>query len=175
MKKLRDVETPLANFFASGVLALGAKLGPLLWQLPPQLGYDAERMEAFFALLPRSTGGGRRLAGGTTSGDRPGVDPAAERRARSGTPSRCGTRASPSDAFTEQLRRHGVALVVADTAGKWPLLEERPPTSCYVRLHGDASSTSAATPSTRSTTGRPDAAAGTPTATGTSSSTSTTT
>src|SRR5690348_15973728 len=37
MKKLRDVETPLANFFASGVLALGHKLGPFLWQLPPNL------------------------------------------------------------------------------------------------------------------------------------------
>src|SRR4051794_30264106 len=32
MKKLRDVEAPLANFFASGVLALGEKLGPILWQ-----------------------------------------------------------------------------------------------------------------------------------------------
>ena len=31
MKKLRDVETPLANFLASGVLALGDKLGPMLW------------------------------------------------------------------------------------------------------------------------------------------------
>src|ERR1051325_9376770 len=35
MKKLRDPETPLANFFASGVLALEDMLGPVLWQLPP--------------------------------------------------------------------------------------------------------------------------------------------
>ena len=44
MKKLADVETPLANFFASGPLALGPKLGPVLWQLPPTLGFDADRM-----------------------------------------------------------------------------------------------------------------------------------
>src|SRR5579875_701430 len=56
MKKLAGVETPLANFFASGVLALRDKLGPILWQLPPSLGFDPERLAAFFALLPRSTG-----------------------------------------------------------------------------------------------------------------------
>ena len=48
MKKLNDVETPLANFLASGVLALGDKLGPLLWQLPPMLGFDEDRLTTFF-------------------------------------------------------------------------------------------------------------------------------
>ena len=56
MKKLADVATPLANFFASGVLALRAKLGPCLWQLPPSLGFDTARLATFFAQLPRSTG-----------------------------------------------------------------------------------------------------------------------
>ena len=56
MKKLRDVDTPLANFFASGVLALREKQGPVLWQLPPNLVFNADRLAAFFALLPRSTG-----------------------------------------------------------------------------------------------------------------------
>ena len=62
MKKLAGVEAPLANFFASGVLALGAKLGPVLWQLPPTLGYDPERLAGFFAQLPRSTGAAAELA-----------------------------------------------------------------------------------------------------------------
>src|SRR5687768_11417282 len=35
IRRLREVETPLANFFASGPLELGEKLGPFLWQLPP--------------------------------------------------------------------------------------------------------------------------------------------
>src|SRR2546430_1610563 len=37
MKKLKDVQIPLANFFASGLLCLREKLGPILWQLPPNL------------------------------------------------------------------------------------------------------------------------------------------
>jgi uncharacterized protein YecE (DUF72 family) len=55
MKKLREVETPLANFFASGVLCLGEKLGPILWQFPPNFGWNQERFSQFFDLLPRNT------------------------------------------------------------------------------------------------------------------------
>src|SRR3954470_9105225 len=64
MKKLADVETPLANFFASGVLALGEKLGPILWQLPPSLGLDAGRLERFFGQLPRDTEAVAKIARG---------------------------------------------------------------------------------------------------------------
>lgn len=138
MKKLRDVETPLANFFASGMLALGAKLGPLLWQLPPNVPFDADRLAAFFALLPRSTTEAsllaqqhdERLAGRawtSTDSDRP-VRHALEVR-------------HPSyrhPALVELLRAHGVALVVADTAGRWPYLEDVTAEFVYVRLHGDA-------------------------------------
>ena len=40
MKRLKDVEAPLANFFASGVLGLDNTLGPILWQLPATFAYD---------------------------------------------------------------------------------------------------------------------------------------
>jgi len=40
LKRLRDIDAPLANFLASGLLALGEKLGPVLWQLPPNLAFD---------------------------------------------------------------------------------------------------------------------------------------
>src|SRR5579875_2308246 len=71
MFKLRKVEQALANFFASGLLELGAKLGPVLWQFPPQMRYTRERYEAFFKLLPHTQGAvasmarlhGERLAG----------------------------------------------------------------------------------------------------------------
>src|SRR5467141_1026004 len=63
MKKLNDCETPLANFFASGIFRLGRKLGPILWQLPPNLGFDAKRLATFFRLLPRTTGEASALAG----------------------------------------------------------------------------------------------------------------
>ncbi|PYK73903.1 MAG: hypothetical protein DME42_05780, partial [Verrucomicrobia bacterium] len=55
MKKLREVEVPLANFFASGILALGEKLGPILWQFPPNFGWNVVRFREFFQLLPKST------------------------------------------------------------------------------------------------------------------------
>ena len=62
MKKLRDCETALANFFASGLLRLGAKLGPILWQLGPDFRFEPDRIAPFLALLPRSTADAARLA-----------------------------------------------------------------------------------------------------------------
>lgn len=136
MKKLRDVETPLANFFASGVLALGPKLGPLLWQLPPNLGFDAERLAGFLDLLPRSTAAAARLAARhdermegrswtTTDADRPLRHAVEVRHASFETP-----------AFLDLLRERDVAVVTADTAGKWPCFEEPTTDLAYVRLHG---------------------------------------
>src|ERR1044072_436195 len=56
IKRLGDIDLPLATFLASGVLALGPKLGPLLWQLPPNLKYDPGLVERFLERLPRTTG-----------------------------------------------------------------------------------------------------------------------
>jgi uncharacterized protein YecE (DUF72 family) len=64
MKKLSGIEVPLANFFASGLLALGTKLGPLLWQLPPNLGLDLERMDTFLSMLPRTAGRAAEITAG---------------------------------------------------------------------------------------------------------------
>jgi uncharacterized protein YecE (DUF72 family) len=137
MKKLAGVEVPLANFFASGVLALGDKLGPLLWQLPPTLGYDHDRLAAFADLLPRSTAAAARLAAGhdqrldgraltTADADRP-LRHAIEVRHDSFT----------DRGFLDLLRDKDIGLVVADTAGKWPLLLDVTSDFVYVRLHGD--------------------------------------
>jgi uncharacterized protein YecE (DUF72 family) len=62
MKRLRGVEVALANFFASGVLALREKLGPVLWQLPPSMAFDAARLTEILELLPRSTAEAAALA-----------------------------------------------------------------------------------------------------------------
>jgi uncharacterized protein YecE (DUF72 family) len=136
MKKLADVDTPLANFFGSGVLALEHKLGPLLWQLPPMLGFDPGRLAAFFDRLPRTAGEAARLAERhdvrlrhgavtTTSADWP-LRHALEVRHRS----------YETPEFVQLLRRHDIALVVADTAGKWPFLEDVTSDFVYIRLHG---------------------------------------
>jgi uncharacterized protein YecE (DUF72 family) len=138
MKKLRDVETPLANFFASGVLALGAKLGPLLWQLPPTLGYDESRLADFFALLPRSTVEAAALAARHDERleDRAWLTTDADRPLRHALEVRHPTYEVPR--FLDLLREHAIAVVTADTAGKWPLLLEPTTDLAYVRLHGDA-------------------------------------
>ena len=138
MKKLRDVQGPIANFFASGVLALRAKLGPILWQLPPNLGFEPERLESFLSLLPHDTRTAHELA--LTHDERvvrSGVwlEPVPSRPLRHAIEVR---HASFVDArFVALLRRHRVALVVADTAGCWPLLEDVTADFVYVRLHGD--------------------------------------
>ncbi|SHL19263.1 Uncharacterized conserved protein YecE, DUF72 family [Pseudonocardia thermophila] len=136
LKQLRDVATPLANFFASGVLALGPKLGPVLWQLPPRMRYDPDRVEAFLELLPRSTTEAAELA---THHDerlegRALTVADAERPLRHAIEVRNESFRAP--AFTQQLRKHGVALVVSDSAGTWPVFDERTADFDYVRLHG---------------------------------------
>jgi uncharacterized protein YecE (DUF72 family) len=137
MKKLRDVDTPLANFFASGVLALGEKLGPLLWQLPPMLGFDAERIEGFLRLLPRSTGEAAVLAQrhDERMDDRAWTATDADRPLRHAMEVRHASFETPQ--FVDLLRKYDVALVTADTAGKWPFLEDQTSDFSYVRLHGD--------------------------------------
>ena len=137
MKKLAGVDTALSNFFASGMLALGAKLGPILWQLPPTLPYHRERLEGFFRVLPRTTTQAAALASGhdermdgrawtVTDAERP-VRHALEVRHPS----------YQDDAFLALLRACDIAVVIADTAGKWPLFEEVTTDFGYVRLHGD--------------------------------------
>jgi uncharacterized protein YecE (DUF72 family) len=137
LKKLADVETPLANFFASGVLALGPKLGPILWQLPPMLGYDEARLTAFFHLLPRSTQQAVRLAkrrDAKVPDDRAWLTTDANRPIRHALEVRHSSFAVPEAAAL--LRSHDVALVVADSAGKWPQTEEVTSDFVYARLHG---------------------------------------
>jgi uncharacterized protein YecE (DUF72 family) len=137
MKKLSDVEAPVANFFASGVLALNAKLGPLLWQLPPTLGFDPARMRAFFELLPRTTAHAAQLALGhddVISDDRAYTTIDADRPLRHALEVRHPSLATPE--ALAMARDHDIAMVIADTAGKWPMIDEITGSFVYVRLHG---------------------------------------
>ena len=137
MKRLLEPYTPLANFFASGPLALKEKLGPVLWQLPPTLGFDADRLAAFCALLPRTTGEAATLAAEHDErlAGRSLTDADADRPLRHALEVRHPSFLTPD--FTALLREHDVAVVVADTAGRWPLIREQTAGFAYVRLHGD--------------------------------------
>jgi len=108
LKRLGDVEEGLARFFGSGVLDLGAKLGPVLWQLPASLPYDADLMGSFYRLLPA------------------GVRHVVEFRHRS---------FCVDEAFA-QMREHGIGCVVSDSPGRWPMAEVVTSDVVYVRLHG---------------------------------------
>src|SRR3712207_6652446 len=137
IRRLAGVETALANFLASGVLALGPKLGPLLWQLPPSLAYDEERLMSFFALLPRTSSEAAALAArhdAKLAEDRVHLSTDADRPLRHALevrhPSFC------TDRTVQLLREHGIALVLADSPHKWPLLEQDTADFRYVRLHG---------------------------------------
>lgn len=135
MKKLKDPVAPLGNFIASGVLRLGPKLGPILWQLPPNFRFDAAKLEAFFKLLPRDTRAaascGRRHDHRLKA--RAWLRSDARRRIRHALEVRHESFRDP--AFIALLRKHDIALVCADTVD-WPLLMDLTSDFVYCRLHG---------------------------------------
>jgi len=134
--KLAGVEGALANFYASGVLALGKKTGPFLWQLPPQLAFDAARAEQFLDLLPASAAEAERLAAGHDERLLHGALTQAEEPClyRHALEIRHPSWLAP--ASLQLLERRGCALVVADTARRFPHAEELTADFVYVRLHG---------------------------------------
>jgi uncharacterized protein YecE (DUF72 family) len=138
MKKLSGIETPLANFLASGVLALDQKLGPILWQLPPNLGFNADRMDAFFAQLPRSAGSAAEIAAHhdqRVPDDRALTKAVHPRyRLRHAIEPRHESFRTPE--FYRLLRRYKMALVISDNPGKWPIFTEITTDLMYLRLHG---------------------------------------
>ncbi len=136
MKRLRDVEQALGRFLASGPLALGEKLGPVLWQLPPAMRWDAELIGGFLGGLPRST---------ATAADRarpyaelvrdPCTDVDVDRPLRHALEARHPSFRDP--AVVRALRELDVSLVVSDGAGAFPRFDDVTADPVYVRLHGD--------------------------------------
>lgn len=137
MKKLRDVETPLANFFASGVFNLRRKFGPILWQFPPNFRYDRQKLTKFFDLLPRDTEGALQLArrrdARMTGRSKLAID--ARRPLRHAMEIRHESFYDSS--FIELLREYNIALVIAETAQRFPMMHDITADFVYMRLHGD--------------------------------------
>ena len=135
MLRLKEPETPLANFFASGPLSMGAKLGPILWQFPERFVFNPERIEAFFRLLPRNTAQAAKLAHRHDRRLRAPADygDGAVRPILHAMEIRHESFRDP--AFTALLRAYDVALVCADTV-EWPLLMDVTTDFVYCRLHG---------------------------------------
>ncbi|MPZ52301.1 MAG: DUF72 domain-containing protein [Acidimicrobiia bacterium] len=133
-KKLNRVETPLANFFASGILDLGSKLGPVLWQLPASLHFDAERVNRFLGLLPKDTIEASNLAGRHDDKVK-SISYGSNRKHRLRHVLEIRHESYLSDELVRIARDHGVALAFSH-ASTWPYLEELTAGFAYVRLHG---------------------------------------
>ena len=137
LRRLKEIDQPLANFFASGVLALNDKLGPFLWQFPPMFPFKPERLAPFFDKLPRTTEAALALARKRDSRlkgrARLAID--AQRPLRHAIEVRHPSFVDPS--FVALLRKHDIGLVVADTAGRFPRMFDVTSGFVYVRLHGD--------------------------------------
>lgn len=136
IKRLKDIEIPLANFFASGVLCLKEKMGPFLWQLPPSFIFNPGKLSAFFELLPRDAQAAAAFARKHDEkvGDRYWTETDLRLPLRHALEVR-----HPSFQTVEAielLRQYNIGLVVADTAGKWPFMEDVTSDFVYVRLHG---------------------------------------
>lgn len=141
MLRLREVEGALANFFAQGLLHLGRKLGPVLWQFPPNFQFQPDRMEEFFRLLPRSCAQAAQMARNAkraalrtdepAGGNHPRIS--GRRLLRHAVEIRHESFVCAS--FIALLRRYGIGLVVADTVD-WPLLFDVTADFVYCRLHG---------------------------------------
>jgi uncharacterized protein YecE (DUF72 family) len=137
VRRLREVQQPLANWFASGIFNLREKLGPIVWQFPPNFKYEHERMRAFLALLPRDTAGALALARQRDSfmkgRTRLAID--ASRPLRHAIEVRHQSFVDPE--FIELVGRHNVAVVISESARQWPMIQDVTADFIYMRLHGD--------------------------------------
>lgn len=125
----------MANFYASGVLALRRKLGPFLWQFPPNFRFDAERFDRFLSLLPKSSREARALASQHDSRVKsPWYGTKGNTRLRHAVEIRNDTFRTPE--FPALLREHRVALVVSHAIADWPYAEDVTSDFIYMRLHG---------------------------------------
>ena len=135
--RLREVDKPLANFLASGVLELREKLGPILWQFPPNLKYDHELFDAFLSSLPRDSQSALAMARRHDHHLKHVGDLSAQRnhRLRHAVEVRHDSFRNPT--FIGLLRKHRAALVISDAATKWPKLRDVTGGFIYMRMHGD--------------------------------------
>jgi uncharacterized protein YecE (DUF72 family) len=107
---LAEARPSVEQFLSSGIVELGDKLGPILWQFAPTKRFDAGDFESFLALLPRERGGVR-------------LRHAIEVRHESFL----------VPAFIALARKHAVAIVIADSE-KYPLIADATADFTYARL-----------------------------------------
>ena len=140
LRRLREIEAPLANFFAQGLLRLGPKLGPILWQFPPNFKFDRERFDHFFGLLPKTLAAAAELAARHADWMEKRAwttleESKAEGKTRLRHAIEIRNQTFVCEDFIRLLRKHKFGLVAAD-AVEWPQLTDVTADFVYCRLHG---------------------------------------
>ena len=108
--KLAEAKESVEWFIGSGLMELGEKLGPILWQLAPFKRFDREDIAAFFSLLPRR------------SGER-ALQHVIEPRHKS----------FQTGEFVQLARDEGISIAKADST-KYPSIDDLTGALVYVRL-----------------------------------------
>jgi uncharacterized protein YecE (DUF72 family) len=136
IRRLKDCEVPLANFFSSGLFNLREKLGPILWQFPANFKFSPETVESFFRLLPRDAASASALAAQYDKRfkDRVEVDANGIGRLRYVMEVRHASFGTGE--FVELLKKYDIGLVLSDSDGRWPVFEDLTSDLMYIRLHG---------------------------------------
>ncbi|HEY8124775.1 MAG TPA: DUF72 domain-containing protein [Methylocystis sp.] len=111
-KTPKEAGESIERFFASGVMELADKLGPILWQFLPTKKFDAAFFDAFLSLLPKNIGG-RPL--------RHAIEPRHE--------------SFKTAEFVALTRQHDVAIVIAGDS-KYPLIADLTAPFVYARIMG---------------------------------------
>lgn len=109
-KDLSQSGDSIAKFLEQGIVELGDRLGPILWQLPATRKFEGEQIAAFLAMLPPSQDGVPL---------RHAIEPRHE--------------SFDDPAFFELARQAGVAVVFADSP-RYPCLAEQTGPFTYARL-----------------------------------------
>jgi uncharacterized protein YecE (DUF72 family) len=136
IRRLKDVEEPLANFFASGLLCLREKQGPLLWQFPPNVMLKDDRFEKFLKILPHDSKSAAQVA--KKHSDK--MDGRSYTKVDSDYSIRHAFEfrhpSFKNADFISMLKEYGVAVVFAHSGEKSPYMEDLTSDFIYARMHG---------------------------------------
>ncbi len=137
VRRLKDVEEPLANFFASGIFCLKEKLGPILWQFPPNVTLKDDRFEKFLKILPFDSKAGAKLAKKHSEK----MEGRSQTKAFGDSPIRHAFEfrhmSFKNPEFLALLRSYNVAVVFGHAGDeKYPYVEDVTSDFIYARMHG---------------------------------------
>lgn len=136
MLRLKDCETALGNFYASGILALQEKTGPFLWQFPAHVKLDMERFETFAKLLPRDFNEAVELA---RKHDSKLQKPYLKVEENYPLVHAFELRSDSffNRDFLAMLRSYNIATVMVSSPKDWPLFTDVTANFLYIRMHGE--------------------------------------